>query len=316
MRIIGIIAAYNEEPVIRACLEHHIAQGIELYLIDNDSTDRTVAIAQEYLGRGLIGIETFSREGVFELRKLLQRKQHLAASLEAEWFIHLDADEMRLAPNQGQTLAEAIEAVDQAGYNAINFLEFTFVPTLEAPDHADADFQQTMRWYYPFLPRSLHRVNGWKKQPAPDDLVTHSGHTVLFPSQFIYPFPFRMRHYQFLSVGHAIQKYTHRRHPIEALMRGRHGWREQLDPASIRLPSQAELHELGDDDWLNVANPRARHFLDNRTEQRGGSRTNAKSLDEHLLRLPARSLVRALVRKVVQRVRYLSQHSVGGGTEL
>lgn len=46
MRVIGIIAAYNEERVIRACLEHDIAQGIELYLIDNDSTDRTVAIAQ------------------------------------------------------------------------------------------------------------------------------------------------------------------------------------------------------------------------------------------------------------------------------
>ena len=29
MRVIGIIAAYNEERVIRTCLEHHIAQGYE-----------------------------------------------------------------------------------------------------------------------------------------------------------------------------------------------------------------------------------------------------------------------------------------------
>lgn len=303
MRIIGIIAAYNEELVIRACLEHHIAQGIEIYLMDNDSTDRTVAIAQEYLGHGLIGIETLPREGVFALDRQLRQKQQVAALLEADWFIHLDADEMRLAPDQSQTLAEAIETVDRAGYNAINFLEFTFVPTLEAPDHAHADFQQTMRWYYPFLPRSLHRVNGWKKQPQPIDLVTNSGHTVHFPQQFIYPHPFRMRHYQFLSIEHAIQKYAHRRHPAEELLNGVHGWREQLNPASVRLPAQAELHELREDGWLKIANPRARHFLDNRAEHGGPSGPTAKSIDEHLLRLPARSLLRALGRKAVQSIR-------------
>lgn len=303
MRVIGIIAAYNEERVIRACVEHHIAQGIELYLIDNDSTDRTVAIAQEYLGCGLIGIETFPRKGLYEWGRLLRRKQELTASLEADWFIHLDADEMRLAPNQSQTLVEAIESVDRAGYNAINFLEFTFVPTLESPDHAHADFQKTMRWCYPFLPRTLDRVNGWKKQPQPVDLVTNSGHFVVFPNQFIYPHPFRMHHYQFLSIEDAVRQYACRRHLAEELLRGMHGWREQLDPASIRLPSQAELHELGDDGWLNAANPRARHFLDNRSEQRGGSRSDTRSLDEHLLRLPARSLVWALVRKATRRVR-------------
>jgi len=108
MRVIGIIAAYNEEPVIRACLEHHIAQGIELYLIDNDSTDRTVAIAQEFLGQGLVGIETSPRQGLFDWRKLLLRKQQLAASLQADWFMNLGVDEMRLAPDQGQSLVEAI----------------------------------------------------------------------------------------------------------------------------------------------------------------------------------------------------------------
>ena len=306
MRVVGIIATYNEELLIRACMEHHIAQGIELYLIDNGSTDHTVAIAQEYLGQGLSGIEMFPREGNFELRKLLQRKQQLAMSLEADWFIHIDADEMRLPPGPSQTLIEAIEAVDKAGYNAINFLEFTFVPPIEAPEHTHADFQKTMRWYYPFLPRSLHQVNGWKRQPQPVDLVTNSGHVVLFPQQLIYPFPFRMCHYQFLSLEHATHKYADRRHPAEELMRGLHGWREQLDPASIRLPSQAELHELGDDGWLNIADPRARHLLDNRPDRGGRSGTNAKSLNEHLLHLPARSLIRALIGKAFRRVRRLS----------
>jgi glycosyltransferase involved in cell wall biosynthesis len=284
MRVVGILAAYNEEPVIRACMEHHIAQGIELYLIDNGSTDRTVAIAQNFLGQGLIGIETIPRKGTFDLSRLLLRKQELAQLLEADWFIHLDADEMRLPPDQSQTLAETIKEVDKAGYNAINFLEFTFVPTVEAPDHAHADFPKTMRWYYPFLPRSLHRVNGWKKQPQPVDLVTKAGHWVAFPKQFIYPIPFRMRHYQFLSIEHAIQKYAPRRHPVDALMQGMHGWREQLDPTSIRLPSQAALHTLGDDGWLDYTNPRAKHILDNRSEYGMRSAATTKSVDEHLRR--------------------------------
>lgn len=303
MRVVGILAAYNEEPVIRACLEHHITQGIELYLIDNGSTDRTVVIAQEYLGQGLMGIEAFPRKGLYEWSRLLLRKQQLAASLEADWFIHLDADEMRLGPDQSQILVGAIETADKAGYNAINFLEFTFVPTIEAPDHAHPDFQKTMRWYYPFLPRSLHRVNGWKKQPQPVDLVTNSGHFVAFPKQFIYPFPFRMRHYQFLSFEHAVQKYARRRHPDEELTRGMHGWREQLDPASIRLPSQTELHELGDDGRLDCANPRSRHFLDNRPELDMRSATPTTAIDEHLMRIPARSLVRALASKATRRIR-------------
>lgn len=264
MRIIGLLATYNEELVIEACLEHHLAQGIELYLLDNGSTDGTVSLARPYLGHGLINIEPIKRDSLFNLPKILDRKQELAATLAADWFIHLDADEQRLPPEPSQTLAQALAVVDAAGYNAVNFLEFTFIPTLEAPDHAHTHFQETMHWYYPFLPWLLHRVNAWQKQPAPVDLTSRSGHVVVFPGQFIYPIPFQMRHYQFLSVAHAIQKYAHRRHPTEALAKGKHGWREQLDPASIRLPSCAQLHEVEDDGRLDFAHPRSVHFLDNR----------------------------------------------------
>ena len=45
-----------------------------------------------------------------------------------------------------------------------------------------------------------------------------------------------------------------------------------LDPASVRLPSQAELHELIPGGRLDFSNPRARHFLDNRPDSLGLSR--------------------------------------------
>ena len=62
------------------------------------------------------------------------------------------------------TLVEAIAEVERLGYNAINFQEYTFVPTVEAPDHDHACFLKTMRHYYAFLPSFPDRLNVWKRQ--------------------------------------------------------------------------------------------------------------------------------------------------------
>src|SRR5918999_5836953 len=85
VRVLALIAAWNEERFIAGCLEHLCAHGVEAYLCDNDSTDRTVAIAERYLGRGLRGIERLPRNGTFRWRGVLQRKERLAQELAADW---------------------------------------------------------------------------------------------------------------------------------------------------------------------------------------------------------------------------------------
>src|SRR5215210_5202500 len=125
MRIVAILATYNEERFIAGCLEHLFDQGVEVYLVDNCSTDRTVEIAERYLGHGLVDIETFPRaEGVYKWQSILERKEQLAHTLEANWFMHVDADEIRLPPRSTRTLAQAFAEVEAHGYNAVNFLEF------------------------------------------------------------------------------------------------------------------------------------------------------------------------------------------------
>ena len=52
MRIIALLATYNEERFIASIIQHLFHQGVWVYLMDNSSTDRTLAIAEEYLGRG------------------------------------------------------------------------------------------------------------------------------------------------------------------------------------------------------------------------------------------------------------------------
>jgi len=255
---VAILAAYNEERYIGGCLKHLIEQDVEVYLIDNCSTDRTVEIAERYLGRGLVDIETFPRaEGVYKWRPILERKEQLATVLEADWFMHVDADEIRLPPRSDRTLAQAFAEAEAQGYNAVNFLEFTFVPTREAPDHDHPHFQQTMRWYYPFLPFFPHRLNAWKRQPERVDLA--GGHRVRFPGLRMYPESFKMRHYLFLDVAHAVRKYAGRSYDAAEVRKGWHGWRAKLVPEKIELPSRKELRLYMSDDMLDPSDPWTQH---------------------------------------------------------
>lgn len=189
----------------------------------------------------------------------LERKERLAATLEADWFVHVDADEVRLPSRSDRTLAQAFAEVEAQGYNAVNFLEFSFLPTREAPDHDHPHFQQTMRWYYPFLPRFPHRLNAWKRQPEQVELVWSGGHKVRFPRLRMYPESFKMRHYLFLSMPHALHKYVGKRYDLAELRKGWHHNRAFLTPEKIRLPSQKELHHYTSDEELEPSNPWTRH---------------------------------------------------------
>ena len=261
MRALAIIATFNEERFLAGCLEHLFAHGVEAYLCDNQSTDRTVAIAERYLGSGLRGIEQIPRDGVYRWRRILQRKEQLAAELEADWFIHLDPDEVPLPPRSGQTLAEGLAEADAGGYTAVNFSELAFVPTRESPDHDHPDYRRTMRWYYPFAPAPLHRVIAWKRQPNRVDLATSAGHLVRFPDRRICPVRFRLCHYIFLSPEHVVRKYVDKTYDADEVRDGWHGWRATLTPDSIRLPSQDELKTTDTDDDLDASSPRDTHWL-------------------------------------------------------
>jgi hypothetical protein len=263
MRVVAVLATYNEARFIRSCLDHLIRQGIDVYLLDNSSTDETVAIAKSYLGRGLIEIESCPRQGQYSWRPLLARKERVAATVNADWLMHVDADEIRLCPLQlGRSLPEAFAEVERQGYNAVNFLEFTFVPTREAPDHDHPDFLETMRWYYPFVPSGpANQVKAWKRQRDPVDLASSAGHQVSFPGARVYPESFPMRHYMFLSVNHAVRKYVERRYDPAEVAAGWHRARAAVHAEKITLPAQDELRYFASDDRLDASNPRTRHYL-------------------------------------------------------
>lgn len=264
MRVVALLATHNERRFIELCLRHLREQGVDVYLIDNDSTDETVEIAERFLGRGVVGIERLPRDdGVFSLRTQLRRKEELTRELDADWFIHLDTDEMRLPPPGYRTLAEAIRHVDRQGFNAVNFLELSFIPTREEPDHDHPDFQRTLRTYYPLLPQFPHHLKAWKAT-ADVELEWKGGHLVRFPGLRMYPQSFLMKHYLCLSVQHAVEKYVNRRFSPEEVRSGWHRWRDQLSEEEIRLPGGAEVRTARPGRPLDTSNPSKHHYFDQR----------------------------------------------------
>jgi glycosyltransferase involved in cell wall biosynthesis len=255
MKIVALLQVHNEERFIGACLDHLAGQGVFAYLVDNESTDETVAIAEERLKSNLIGIETLPRTGTFALREQLRRKEELASELDADWFIHQDADELRVSHQQGKTLADTIEEIDAAGFNAANFIEFAFMPTIESPDHDHPEFAQTMRSYYPYIPRLPHRLNAWKRQDGPVNLVG-GGHLVRFDGLRMAPESMYSRHYLYLSLDHAVQKFgPSRRYAPEEIEAGWHRWRAALNPHEIGLHPEAALRTYTADHLLDPSDP-------------------------------------------------------------
>jgi hypothetical protein len=262
MRVVALLAAYNEARFIQHTIRHLAAQGVESFLLDNDSTDGTLELARTLTGEGLIGWRRLPREGVFDWVPILAAKERLAQELTADWFIAQDCDEFRLPPEGfSGTLADALAAAEAEGFDAVDFHEFTFVPVAEAPDHDHDRFRETLRWFYRFAPQPLHRINAWKNRGQAVDLRSSGGHRVAFPGRRVAPAAGRLCHYLALSLPHAREKYA-RAHSSAEVARGWHGWRAHRPRGPLLLPPARALHEYRSDADLTSALPAlGRHIL-------------------------------------------------------
>lgn len=262
MKIVALLAVYNEALYLERCLEHLRSNGIQAYILDNGSTDGSGEIARRYLNSGVIGVETVPRYGVFELEGLLKRKEELAGDIGADWYIHHDADEIRQAPNPHKTLAEGIMEADGAGYNAVNFDEFVFLPMDRRESYENRDYVEGMRYYYFFEPKPLRRVNAWKNLGQQVDLRRSAGHRVRFRHRRVYPRSFILRHYMALSWPHVLRKYCERQYARdETRKKGWRSMRYSVRPDQLALPARNELCEITADNRWDCTRPWRIHAL-------------------------------------------------------
>jgi chemotaxis protein histidine kinase CheA len=234
-RVVALIAAFNEEDIIGAVLEHLARQGVHAFLIDHGSTDATVEEARRFESRNLLGIERFPEESgfpasdasVFHWESLLKRKEQLALELDADWFIHHDADELRESPWPGLRLCDALHLVQSAGYNAVDFKVLNFVPTRDGFARGD-DPTQFFTWFQWGKEYDVEQVKCWRAS-GPVDLATTGGHDARFPTRRIFPVRFPLRHYPIRSQAQGEKKVLSDRQPRFLASERAKGWHVQYD---------------------------------------------------------------------------------------
>ncbi len=230
-RVIALIAAFNEGDIISSVIGHLVENGIEVYLIDNHSTDNTVEEARPWLGRGLINIESFPAKdhpafGHFAWGEILKRKAQISREFVADWFIHHDADEFRESPFPGLNLSEAIRWVDSLGYNAVDFKVFNFQPVNDE-FRPGMDPKTFFHRYEQAAEYDKVQIKCWK---AGSDISLHDGgHEVRFEGRKVCPIPFILRHYPIRGQQHGFKKVFHERKDrfLESEREG--GWHVQYD---------------------------------------------------------------------------------------
>jgi len=230
--VVAIIAAYNEADLIGQVVGDLIEQGVQVYLLDDGSTDGTVAAVEPYRGRGLLGVEQVADDGRpsdgFEWERILRRKAQLAGELDADWFIHHDADEFRESPWPHLSLGGAIRAVDALGFNAIDSARLDFWPIDDGFRPGD-DVRRAFTHYAAPAPYDRLQIRYWKKTDAVVDLASSGGHEVRFPGRRVFPIRFLLRHYPIRGQAHGERKvFKERRARFLARERAR-GWHVQYD---------------------------------------------------------------------------------------
>jgi hypothetical protein len=226
---LAILPAYNEADVIGAVLEDLIAQGCQVHVLDNLSSDGTAEIVCDFVGRGVVDVEMFVSDR-YTWAAMLRRVEEIAHEHPGRWIILANADEFRESPWPWLTLAEAIGHVDKYEYNAIDHDLFNFRP-VDDSFVPGTDPRLHMRHYEPVGPSSPDaiQVKTWKQGYARVDLASAGGHLVAFPGRRVCPVKFTLRHYPIRGETHGRRKVFAERFPrFDPAERAR-GWHVQYD---------------------------------------------------------------------------------------
>jgi uncharacterized coiled-coil protein SlyX len=229
--VVAIIAAFNEADIIGSVVGDLIDQGIDIYFLDDGSTDGTVEAVERYTNCGVIKIErlrdtTAARSHEFNWEHILRRKAQLASELDADWFIHHDADEFRESPWADVPLKEAIRRVDALGYNAIDFASLDFRPTDDQFRGGDA--RPAFDFYSEGAPYDKVQIRCWKKTSGVD-LASTGGHEARFENRNVFPIRFLLRHYPVRGQAHGERKVFVDRQPRFVEPERARGWHVQYD---------------------------------------------------------------------------------------
>jgi hypothetical protein len=249
----------NERPYLYNCLGHLIRNGVDFFIIDNQSEDQTLSfLRSREIAPHVVGVESFPFDGTFDWAGLVEAREAASRRIDADWILFVSADEMMHSYREGERLCDAIARIARDGCDVIDFNEFVFLPV--DSDYADAEgFPALTRYYFfePYRPRLMRARRA-------DLALSHldaGGHT--FAGEYnLAQETLALRHYIVRTQEHAYRKYADRVHREEEVAKGWHRNRIGHAPKRFTFPPAAQLLTLPDPHVraLDRRAPRTRHY--------------------------------------------------------
>ncbi len=250
--VLAIVSVYNEADVIEQTIRFWIDNQVSVHVLDNWSNDGSFelvkSLAEKYAN---ISYERFPEKSgnEYNFTEFLLRKQEINRQFKYDWYLHTDADEIRIGPWKNTNFRQSVAIVDSLGFNAIDFTVADFRP-VEDGFNSSARLDDFFSFFeFGTRPGHFMQVKAWK---AHDDLnlVDNAGHDASFKGRKVFPLKFFLKHYPLRSKEQAQTKIFQNRLPrVEKAMKEK-GWHSHYNlqkELKNFIWDRAGLHEFGDD---------------------------------------------------------------------
>ncbi|BAO45613.1 glycosyltransferase [Thiolapillus brandeum] len=241
MKITAILVVRNEEVYIEETIKYLIENNISIVVIDNESTDNTVAICKKYYPENITNIETIPFDGTFNLQAHIAEAKKMLKTLETDWVISHAADERIISNRCEETLYDAIVRVSKLGFDIINLDEFVFIYENNEIDYRGADFFNAMRYYYFFEPKKLRLMRIFRRDVFLSGRLAGVHNIEINSRGKLYPYNFVLQHHLALSYQHAKEKYLTRTYNQSDLELGWHSNRINMTSENLAAPKNSLL---------------------------------------------------------------------------
>ncbi|PIU40427.1 MAG: hypothetical protein COT00_01755, partial [Candidatus Omnitrophica bacterium CG07_land_8_20_14_0_80_50_8] len=217
---VGILFCYNEEHLLIETIKHYLDQGIDLVIVDNDSTDSSIDIVEMYRGRtevypgriiDVIHVKTDGYEWIKIIKiacdYMHEKLRHYC------WIMLIDADAFYYSPIKKMPLLKFLTLVRRLGFNVIQGRLYDFYPT-EKDDPAVSSPLERLK-YCSYQPEwfNRHQERIFMYHPTVN-FYASAGHQCLREgkkvcdiAEFIY------KHYPWVSYEHGLKKIFSERKP-------------------------------------------------------------------------------------------------------
>jgi hypothetical protein len=255
-RPLAIMSVYNEEDVLSDVIDHWIAQGCDLHVLDNWSKDRSwdILIEAERRYGPHLNIERFPMQepdsGCWT--DILARKEEIAFCHKGRWIIHTDADELRVSPFDGYNLADSMAMVEAGGWNRITFTVLNHCVVDDRPFYTGMLKTQMPFFEFASEPGHLVQAKAWLQGNERVDLTDSGGHIVKFSNAMTCPYRFTLHHYPLRSVEQAFRKINTERNGRWSEIDLKKGWHTHYGEYQCNrkfVKDSNLLHDSRDNVW-------------------------------------------------------------------